>query len=323
MPPLEDEILDALHASTTSETGFGLLVGMRWWGVGPDEMSASLAVSGISAKSVCSWDIRSRFDRVIMGSPLSDLTVTRRIQSVMRGLPSRPDWAVTTSPHRISSSALRLLSSASSNLVALLGDSPVGEREIVLEKQEQFKRIYVADQAWLTDLMIAEDRCGVEPWGTCLPPWRGPYYQPASLLFVGTPYPSRVEFLRELSRSREVQVIGTAWHGKVNCAVHDSMPMPDVIEYARANQMCFLNIHHQQFKYGLNPQFFDFAASGIPQIVLDSRGRFDANLGSQFDFHDAISKNLDDLPSIENTIEVAEAVKSKFLLSHTIERITK
>lgn len=259
----------------------GLIVGLEWWGVGPNAMSQALTRAGMHADPVVIWDIRKKSHRIAMLRPLevpvSSLRVRFQVaQQLLENGLQQVDWIAVTAPHRLSLRDLALLRNRTGTLVALIGDRPIGQRLISEPKIRMFDAIGLPDPTWLEDLPCQPRHSVSSVWGSVLPvpePEDTKPYEPRGLAVVGTPYPDRVKLVHNLEEAGHVvEAVGSQWLGKLKGTVHESMPIPKTIANLRSRRLAALNIHHPQFTEGLNPQFSDYAVNNIPQVVLSGRG---------------------------------------------------
>lgn len=206
-----------------------------------------------------------------MESPWSLVEASRRLGRI-RALPSgHYKSIIVASPHRFSVGMLKLLKSRSQRLIALLGDEPVGVRSVKEECWATFDKILVADESWIGSIPATDGTVAVMPWGSTLVDEQmlnAPTYKPESLVLVGSPYPERVSLARMLADKATVTLQGSGWPTIEGTTVRGSSSRLVTLESIRKNRELVINIHHKQFRRGLNPQFFDYAAAGIPQVVV-------------------------------------------------------
>lgn len=244
----------------------GLFIGLKWAGVGPEEMAEATNLD-----SSILWDLTSRRDRILMNSPISDLAATWRINKV----DSPRAWIVVTSPHRLSLNSAMMLKKKSSKLIALLGDNPVGSRAIRKPVLNLFDVVCVADGHWVESLSDARIPLLVHGWGSTITEKgliTANLIPPETLAVVGSPYNERVAMVEAMSKHFPMLTIGN-WP-----AVGQELQLPsssrlETIATLRSHKALVLNMHHTQFVNGLNPQFYDYASAAVPQVVWHmSRG---------------------------------------------------
>lgn len=284
-------------------------------------MASSLRDANISCESASMWDISKRMDRILMAGFLEPLVCHIRLARVLRRNPIF-DWIVVVSPHRVPIQTLEALRRRSMLVVALLGDEPVGVRKLSTSAQSIFDKVSVADPAWADHLSASPDCILAESWGSCAEIRPTSPYSSDEYVVVGAPYPERISVVNGLlSRGYSVRVVGSDWAGLVKCEVVASMSVPDTMKYVRAERLTIVNIHHLQFRSGLNPQFFDYAANALPQVVLGSRNGFEYAPGSSHVFNSLICRDFDAPPRIEEVAQLAKIVRANFMFPKTIERI--
>lgn len=247
------------------------IVGMSWWGLGPEEMASEMSNSGEPCDAVILWNIRRRVDRVMMQSSWSMIEGARRLRRI-KALPTRHYKAIIViSPHRFNVRMLRFLKSRSHQLIALLGDNPVGARSVTDDCWSLFDKILVADESWSEGIRPTGGNLAVMPWGSTLVNQEilnAGTYRPESLVLVGSPYPERVELAQRLVESDALTLQGNGWPSVAGTSLRASNSRLLTLETIRNKREMVVNIHHKQFHRGLNPQFYDYAAAGIPQVVV-------------------------------------------------------
>lgn len=302
----------------------GAVVGMDWWGIGPTSMVAQLKSQSIDSTAIPVWDIRQRVDRTLLRMPGHLLMESVRSRPALSTL--AVGWVIVTSPHRVSYRTLRRLKASSHKLVALLGDNPVGPREIDRGRLHLFDAISFADSAWAEHVQLPSARTRIVPWGSCISDDKllaAESYRPAGFAVIGAPYDSRINAVRELQEMTKVEVFGDGWLGKVNCKVNASETIENTIRAVRRRRLAVLNIHHEQFVRGLNPQFFDYAAAAVPQIVLPHSYKDTSNLGSDIaSLVGLLNMQMLRAPSelsTGRTQELASVVRGKFMFKNSVE----
>jgi hypothetical protein len=206
-----------------------------------------------------------------MGSPLAKAEGMRRIRKLIKSSRGNYSAIFVMSPHRYSAQMLRELKSGSQQLIALLGDDPVGPRSVRHECWDYFDLILAADKEWTRNIppTVADRR--VMPWGSTIVDTElvdANVYVPESLVLVGTPYPQRVALAKSLASRYPVTLQGEGWPQIPKTKQRPSASRRITLDQIRRNRELVINMHHHQFHRGLNPQFFDYAAAGIPQVVV-------------------------------------------------------
>ena len=251
----------------------GLVVGMHWRGVGADEIAASLP----DTRSLNLWNLTSRIDRAIMGSPAENAVARHRLHRAVRSVNGDTRafaWALVTCPHRLTAPAMQELRRSSTRLVALLGDEPCGSRAIEQSVLDHFDLVSLADPRW-QDSLPAHTPVTVEPWRSTLPiPKRRTHqiYRPEKLAFVGSPYAERTEMMRTIAPHFPSITIGS-WPQAAGVHQVPAISRHETIAVLRQHKALVVNMHHRQFTTGLNPQFFDYAISGIPQLIAGAHSQ--------------------------------------------------
>lgn len=258
------------------------VAGLGWWGVGPVEMAQAMTRNGDTCDSVILWNIRRRLDRLLMSSPFSGIEGLRRLNASCLSRHESYRAIFVVSPHRFSLRMLRSLKSRCAELVALIGDAPLGARRVETTNWSIFDRVLSADESWLR---LIPDGCsvkGIMPWGsTLIDPalLSSDTYEPSSVVMVGSPYPERIELAKQLVGRSKLILQGTGWPNIPGVILRPSASRLATLEQIRANRELVVNVHHDQFDRGLNPQFYDFAAAGIPQVVVHADDIFTYRLG--------------------------------------------
>lgn len=296
----------------------GAIVGLDWWGVGPTEMAQ--ATSGAIAVPV--WDLRKRGDRHLIDSPIAGMLASRRMRSLRHQSPF--DWILVSSPHRLTTANAVTLRRHASKLVGLLGDVPVGRRTISPGVSDLFDLFAVPDNDWELPGRIANIPRVVEPWGSTVCDPRllsGSTYDFERVAFVGTAYPERVELARSLSRSHSIVTFGD-WPSLPRIEQRPAASRLDTLRALRTLRALVVNAHHPQFVSGLNPQFFDFSAAGIPQFVVYAHAPHTAH----FPLTRARPQDLRepvDFAAVRLAADSAStAIRENHLFRHTVERLT-
>jgi hypothetical protein len=247
----------------------GLVVGLNWWGIGPDEMSEALSAADFPAHSLPLWDLERRTHRMLMKTRLGDLALLLRYAGRLRTEPNL-SWTVVVSPHRAPAWLLRELKRRSDIMVALLGDDPVYPRGVADEAWRSFDIVLSPDADWLAAIPDGV-RAEVTGWGSTLTDnelLESAEYSPERLILVGTPYPERVTVAQRLAATDRLTVQGRGWDLGLNVEIRPPGERLATLSGIRREKGLVVNVLHPQFKSGVNPQFFDFAAAGIPQVVV-------------------------------------------------------
>jgi len=243
-------------------------VGLNWWGVGVAEMEAAVD----NSSSIGLLDLNRRTDRFLMRSAVQFAVARNRL---VRQWGNRyVEAAVVVSPHRISPWMARYLRERSNKLVALAGDVPSGARSIPDQVAAHFDVVGLADLSWSKSLPKGT-RIAPAPWGSTVRErdlLAAPLYSPQRLAIVGTAYPERVEIVRQLRESLPIVTVG-AWPDIDGVENAPAMARLETLRWLRRHETGVLNILHPQFESGLNPQFFDYVACGVPQLVTSALTR--------------------------------------------------
>lgn len=232
------------------------LVGMRWWGPGPDDFS-QLARSH-SIRPVVVADLKRPIQRRMLGNrAASDSLVASRL--MLQGRTAK--GFIVLAPHRVPPSLLGWMKKRGP-VIAWLGDEPVGERAVRLP-MTAFTRVACADPRWVP--------------GSLWLPW--PHLVPRSMtegisegasdsfVVVGTAYPDRVELARSIQRMGRLSVcVGSGWPDDLPAV--PAMGRVDTLAWLKGREVTVLNVPHRQMLRTYNPFFFDLAAAGIPQVVM-------------------------------------------------------
>lgn len=255
------------------------VVGLSWWGLGPEEMALELTHAGMDCDAFVLWDIRRRVDRKLMDSPLGFAEGARRARSIARSSQGGYRAVFVTSPHRYTAAMLRTLKTVSIELIALLGDEPVGVRAVKRECWDIFDRILAADERWLLHIPPTGAHRGTMPWGSTLMAdelLEASPYRPESLVIIGAPYSERIELAERLAQKFPLTLQGDGWPALPGVRRRPASSRLETMTEVRRSRELVVNIHHSQFARGINPQFFDYAAAAIPQVVVhaDDLDRF-------------------------------------------------
>lgn len=242
-----------------------IFVGTSWWGVGAPEMARATPYSS----SAVLWNLTKRTDRLLMNSPLQLTVAGTRLRTALKR--KHFQTMFLTNPHRVSAGMIRHARKSADRIIALLGDAPVGERRISNDVLDGIDLIALPDVNW------------AKGWGTSPPivqaPWRStvvsrdlfgaPMLPPHGIAFVGTAYPERVRLARKIAEIVPVLTIGR-WPGIPGAEAIPALPREDTLRFLRSRRVAVVNVLHQQFSSGLNPQYFDYLACGIPQVVVNA-----------------------------------------------------
>ncbi len=290
-------------------------------------MAAQMNKSGVLCDAIPVWDIRRRWDRALMDSPLADAFGRQRIIGRLRQLGIKSyDAILVLSPHRFSVRSLQTLKEHGSLLVAVLGDDPAEKRAVSNQRWSLFDRILSADASWLERVVTVPSQTGIMPWGSTLineDLLSAQPYEAQSLVIVGAPYRERVRIAETLASQGPLTLQGSAWPGIPGACLRPSSPRLETLKEIRRNREMVVNIHHPQFKGGLNPQFFDYAAAGIPQVVVyaDSPETYQIGLGVR-----KLQGNLNHQMILHNpqlrdlTSHVVDGVRESYLFHSCVER---
>lgn len=292
-------------------------VGLSWWGVGVSEMADATSDS----TPVILWNLRSRRDRLLMRSPAQYLVAGQRLRRAFQNRTFATSFIV--SPHRLSAPMWSLVRERSEHVVALLGDEPVGQRALCPELIENVDTVAVADISW-ADAVGSTIPVVEAPWRSTITDEEllgAPMNRPLRVAFVGTPYPERVEFASRLSERLEILTVGN-WPQLRGVVAHPPKSREATIRLLRRERAMTINVLHPQFRGGLNPQFFDYLACGVPQILVDGRN-FDMWVPSSSG--DALIRvdesNMLDVAYEANRRLLSEYTPQSLRFSTTIERL--
>lgn len=309
----------------TRRLGF---VGLAWWGLGPGDMAAAMENAGYFSDSLGLWNIRSRYERLVLKSPFSSFVAMQRLKE-FAGDGKRPEYEAifVISPHRLSLRMLSYLKKRSRYLVGVLGDDPVGARAVSESCWNQFDLVVAADNQWLDRLSGFQGKRRIMPWGsTLLDPAlvRSDVYTPESLVIVGAPYPERVHVAINLAARNALTLQGDDWPSIDGVHRRSSSSRARTLNAIRKNREMVVNIHHKQFQRGLNPQFFDYAAAGIPQVVIyaDDLAKFHVGL-SGHDIQGRLEADqlLRDEQVLRHNQFVVSQVREHYMFHSCIERV--
>jgi hypothetical protein len=289
-------------------------------------MAHAADLSGIPAFALGMWDIRTRIDRVLMDSPISNYVVEQRTKRQL----SRPLCAaIVTSPHRLTPSIADLLRNQDYPVIALLGDNPVGERCIAEDVVSAFDRIYTADESWTPNVSCRDVR--VMTWGSTITGrdlLNAAGYVPESVAIVGAPYDDRVEAAKSVvAAGYNLLLWGDAWRREYiqGAEVHPSTERLETIRQLRQARSLVLNVHHRQFSTGMNPQFFDYAASAVPQLILKHGNAGSSELGKAIEVNLASIEHLDRLlrnaASSGTWADLTARVRAQFMFGGTLREM--
>lgn len=299
-------------------------VGLSWWGLGPEDMALSLSHFGASCDAISLWNIRRRSDRIVMNSRWAPLVANRRLSAIRES--QAYEAVFVMSPHRLNADMLRNLKSRCGELIAVLGDEPIGARSVDDECWGEFDAILAADENWLRGVPPSTAKIKVMPWGSTLVDSdliNASPYRPESIILVGSPYPERVAVAQHLVHRAPVTLQGDGWPNIPGVAIRPPSSRIDTLKAIRENRELVVNIHHKQFLRGLNPQFFDYAAAGIPQLVVhaDDLFRFRVGIGE-----DSIEGSLRDDELLYNqsirdqNLKLIAEVRESYMFYSCVER---
>ena len=261
-----------------------------------------------------------------MESRLAPVIAARRLSSLGAHGASMYDAVFVMSPHRLNARMLRYLNSKCDKLFAVLGDDPVGARSVRDDCWQEFDGVLAADESWLRNVPPSYAPRVVMPWGsTLIDPnlLSGEPYVPKSVVLVGTPYPERVALARHLLRKTEVTLQGDEWPAIPGAKLRPSSSRQETLSAIRENRELVINIHHSQFTRGLNPQFFDYAAAGIPQLVVHADDLLRYRLGwagQQFEGSLDDDELISDPKLHEQNLKIISLVRDKYLFHACVER---
>lgn len=302
-------------------------VGLSWWGLGPEEMARAVSHFGPSSDSINVWNISRRSDRWMMDSRWAPFVAARRLSSLGSHDAATYQAIFVVSPHRLNVDMLRYLKSRCEQLIAILGDDPVGSRSLRDECWAQFDGIFAADEYWLRDIPPVPAKCQVMPWGSTITDSdliNADPYTPESVVLVGSPYPERVAVAQHLVRRNPVTLQGDAWPDIPGVKNRPSSSRLETLNAIRENRELVVNIHHKQFRRGLNPQFFDYAAAGIPQVVVHTDNLLRYRLGMGHDLIEGtlLEEGLLLSPIIQaQNLRFISIVRDKYSFHSCIERL--
>lgn len=292
-------------------------IGMTWWGVGAREM----ALATPNSHSVSLWNLKDRLDRAVIRTPLQFPIAKRRMATAIRG--HRYDATFVVNPHRLSPAMMSVVRRSSSRTIALLGDDPIGERTVNPIVANGFDLFALADMAWSSSLHT--DRPIVEA------AWRstvvadalvgGCMQHPSGYAFVGTAYPERVALATALAQTAPVMTVGN-WPSISRVQAAGARSREATLALLRERRSAVVNVLHPQFKTGLNPQYYDYLACGVPQVVVHGSaadtwvpsptGKISVDLSAD----GALTKIF----SLNNQLRDAQPIHS-YLFTHTVERL--
>lgn len=296
----------------------GAVVGLDWWGVGPTEMASAVP----DTQPAPLWDLQRRFDRHLIDSFAAPWISYRRLH---RALSSRNyDWVIVASPHRLSGRACQFIRERTALLIGLIGDLPEGRRELSPESVELFDVLAIPDATWRESLPSAAQAVVTEPWGSTIHDQHLLASQPFEferVALVGSAYPARVQLANSLAADHDVVTIGN-WPSVPRARQVPALGRAATLSELRSSRSLVLNVHHPQFRRGLNPQFFDYAASAIPQVVIYASDLHTAH----FPYVDhppmPLSVALDPKQMLKVSEVSSAIVREQYLFAHTIERLT-
>lgn len=265
----ERQVRDQHRTELRARPGVGLVVGFRWWGVTVDDMAQHLQAEGFDARALGIWDIRRRSHRLIMKRErAASWLLSRRIRAVAE---ETHGWSVVTAPHRLTDRDAQLLAKRGP-LSILLADDPVGIRSVSSGVWNEAYSVVSPEPAWLANVPVGTRQRSVFGWGSTITDSEllsGEPYRPERLLIMGAAYRERVEMARRLAKVFPLTVQGQGWEGLVPGADHrPAAGRLETLKAIRGRREMVVNVHHQQFTTGRNPQFFDFASAAIPQLVV-------------------------------------------------------
>lgn len=302
-------------------------IGLNWWGLGPADMATSLSHVGYESDSLGLWNIGSRSDRLLMESAVSPAVAMWRLKRFLRASGSAAlDAIFVMSPHRFGPQMLSYLRGRCTYLVALLGDDPVGARAVSSECWNHFDLVVAADEVWLERLRGFEGRRKLMYWGSTLLDSEliSPgVYKPDALVIVGAPYPERIEVAQTLATQNPLTLQGAGWPAMMGVRTRSSRTRAETLHLIRENRELVVNVHHAQFKKGLNPQFFDYAAAGIPQIVIYAHDLERFTIGVDRDMEAQILDGdlLQDEHMLEQNRKTTRIVREQYMFHSCIERV--
>jgi hypothetical protein len=302
------------------------VVGLAWWGLGPEEIAKEISHAQAPCDALVLWDIRRKMDRVVMDSPLADAEGFRRVRNFTKRSEKTYRAIFVMSPHRYSVRMLQQLKSACQQLVALLGDDPIGPRSVGGECWDYFDMVLVADEKWTSQIPSTSAQLSVMPWGSTLVASEfvdADVYVPESLVLVGTPYPQRIALAEKLSKQYPLTLQGGGWPQIPGTMLRAPAPRITTLGQLRENREMVVNVHHDQFYRGLNPQFFDYAAAGIPQLVVhaDDLDTYRLGLcGAPMEGNLHTSDLLNDAAIKDLTARIVAAVREEYMFHSCVAR---
>lgn len=289
-------------------------------------MARALNQAGQIADHVEIWNLQSRLDRQLMPSRTASVVASRRLR---RGLDHTGGYHAifVVSPHRFSYKMLSYLRTRGRNLVALLGDDPIGPRSVAEECWALFDVVASADESWLTRVGTQCSTRRVMPWGSTLDDPQllaAEPYGATSLVLVGAPYKERVAVAESLARRYDLVLQGDGWPAVPGARLRPSESREGTLYRVRSNRELVVNIHHSQFNAGRNPQFFDYAAAAIPQVVVYPNSLTQYSLG----LSEPVCYDLFDDANLLANRELHEAnrklvanVRANYMFNACIERV--
>lgn len=303
--------------------GRGLIVGMRWWGVGSEQVADALGVDDVRA--VVLWDLTRRADRRLMATPAARPLTSFRLRKYMR---DPVDWVVVMTPHRLNDRTAAALHAAAGGRVGfLLGDAAVGERSICDDVWAVSSVVASPEPSWWVTAPAEVPKVRVSGWGSTITDddlLAGLPYRPARFALVGAPYPERQSVAQSLVRGgHHVFLQGAGWPGLVEGAeVLPSAPRVATLHALRDRRALLVNVHHPQFVSARNPQFFDYAAAAVPQVSILARSIDRYQLG--MDSADYPISDLDlDRDWVGITAALAADVRANHMIKNTLEHIVR
>lgn len=302
----------------------GMIVGLDWWGTSVYDIAARVRLR-YDVQAVAMWDLSDPLDRRILDSCVEVPWGSAKSALALRSLKDM-DWALVLSPHRVPTAALSRIRKRSSRLIALIGDVPTGSREVPNGYWKLFDVIALADGDW-EDAIPPEHRgrIAIEGWGSTVtdPALLGAnLYEPNSIALVGAAYTERVALATELAREFRVVCQGPDWPTGPYLR-RPAAPRDETIRTLRRNRELLINVHHSQFARGLNPQYYDYAACAVPQIVVHPA---DPNPTRTVKRELAVSTSAAS-PRVSDLFDgaayrsIVQCVRSTHMFEHTIERL--
>lgn len=292
-----------------------LILGQGWWGLD----ARTMAVSVPDATGFNLWDLSSRVDRVLMGSPLEFHISGRRLRRLINH--EEMDWTIVVSPHRLDGRMAEHIRARTKKLVGLLGDDPIGRRRIHSEVAEYFDSFIVADDNWVNSLPAAFQGAQTLNWGSA-----GIHhafanakpYSPKRVALIGTPYEERVELARLLADKLPILTFGK-WPQIPNAVQYPGLNRIETLRAVRAQQALVVNAHHPQFHSGFNPQYSDYVVSRVPQLLKWSHQDGVKTPGQSGDTIQ-LDQILKDARVENSNLELFSRPIEEFLFSETIKK---